>query len=555
MVDNRPAFNVSIAVRDVKDPRKVVSRLADLLEVPPQTLLAKLDQAKGRPSFKPTLLKRDLSRDAVAIVEAHKLDLPGVAITVEPMRHYLEKERASHLVGYLSEISDEELKSGRFPDKGLGDFMGKFGVEKAFESYFHGERGSRQVQVNALGQTIRTLKTVEAVPGKNVYLTLDIDLQRKAEQMLAGKVGAVVAMDPFNGHILSLASRPAFDPNVFVEGMTHEAWNLLVSNEFHPLENKAIQGQYPPGSTYKIITAMAGLEEGIINEDTGFYCPGYYKYGNRTYRCWERKGHGFVKFLDALARSCDVYFFQVGEKLGVDRLAEYAKGCGLGAPTGVNLDQEATGLVPTSLWKLKRVGEPWQGGETLSTAIGQGFNLVTPIQMVGLMAAVGNGGWRYKPLVAKRIEAVGGAQVKVAATNPLGRLPASDETLQLIRRGLVASVNRPSGTGWIARVRGIQVAGKTGTAQVVSMEEDAEDTPLEEIPLRLRDHAWFLAFAPAKQPRIAVAVVVEHGGHGSTGAGPIAREMIREYLGKLRERLKDSRSDKSLLTSQIPQFD
>ncbi len=532
MVDNRPAFNVSIILEGVKNPKEVISRLSKFLEVSPETLMAKFDKAKGWPSFRPILLKRDLSRDAVAVLEAHKLDLPGVMMTVEPMRHYIEGERAAHLVGYLSEISEEELKSERFFDKRLGDFIGKFGVEKAFESYFHGKRGSRQVEVNALGQITRSLKTVEAVPGKNIYLTLDIDLQRKTEEMLAGKVGAAVAMDPFNGHILALASSPAFDPNAFVEGMTHETWNQLVSNEFHPMGNKAVQGQYPPGSIYKVITSIAGLEEGVINDNTKYYCPGHYKYGNRTYRCWKKGGHGSLKFLDALAQSCDVFFFQVGEKLGVDRLAQYAEGCGLGVPTGIRLDKEADGLVPTSLWKLKRLGIPWQGGETLSIAIGQGFNLVTPIQMVSLVAAIANGGTRYQPVVVERIEAMHGSQVKTVTPEPLGRLPASARTMELVRTGMVRTVNKSSGTGWIARIRGVQVAGKTGTAQVIRMEEDWEKKPLEEIPFRFRDHAWFIAFAPAEHPQIAVAVLVEHGGHGSTAAGPIAREMIKTYLKK-----------------------
>ncbi len=533
MVDNRPAFNVSIVSKGVRDPKGVVSKLAAFLEVPPDTLLSKLDQARGRPSFRPVLLKRDLSRDAVAVIEAHKLDLPGVEITVEPMRHYLEGQLASHVVGYLSEISQNELKSGRYPDKRLGSFMGKFGVEKAFESYFHGERGSRQVQVNALGQVTGSLKTVEAVPGKNVFLTLDVELQRKAEEMLADKVGAVVAMDPSNGHVLALVSRPAFDPNIFVEGLTHGAWNRLVSNEFHPMGNKAIQGQYPPGSTYKIITTIAALEEGIINEDTSFYCPGQFRYGNRTYRCWKRGGHGSVKLLDALSQSCDVFFYQVGEKVGVDRLAKYANGCGLGKPTGITLDDEAPGLVPTSLWKLKRLGQPWQGGETLSIAIGQGFNLVTPVQMVSLMAAIANGGTLYKPLVVDRIETVSGGRIKTSTPKPLGRLPASERTLKLLTEGLIDAVNKHTGTGWIARIPGVRIAGKTGTSQVIRMEDDVEEKkPLEEIPFRFRDHAWFVAFAPAQEPQIAVAVLVEHGGHGSTAAGPIAREMIRAYVKK-----------------------
>ena len=530
LVDNRPRFDVSILSREAKDPKEVVRKLAELLNIPGETLLAKLVEARGTPSFKPILLSRDISRDAVATVEAHKLELPGIVITVEPIRDYVEGERASHLIGYLSEISPEELQSAAFPDNSVGDFIGKFGVEKAYELYFHGKRGIRHVEVNALGQLTRVLKTEEAQPGKNIYLTLDIRLQRIAESLLAGKVGTALAMDPSNGDILAMGVSPAFDPNAFVEGMTYESWNELVSNQFRPLENKAIQGQYPPGSIYKIVAAIAGLEEGVITEHGKLFCPGSYKYGNRTFRCWKRRGHGFMNATEALAQSCDVYFYQVGERLGVDRLAKYAEACGLGSPTGINLDREARGLVPSKGWKLDRLGVPWQGGETLSVVIGQGFNLVTPIQMLGLISAVANGGIRYKPLVIRRIEFPGGLPVKTQAPVSLGTLPASENTLRIVKKGLMDAVNKPTGTGWIARIAGVDVAGKTGTAQVVRMAEDDEDEPIESKLLRHRDHGWFIAFAPAEEPRVAVAVLIEHGGHGSTAAGPIAREMIKTYL-------------------------
>ena len=531
LVENRPSFNVSIVPREAKKPKRVVHKLAELLHIPPETLFAKLAEVRGAGSFKPVLLRRDVSRDVVAIIEAYKLDLPGIVITVEPTRHYVEAKRASHLVGYLGEINSEELKRGCFPDNRIGDFIGKFGVEKACEPYFHGKRGEQQIEVNALGQLTRVLKTDEAMPGKNIYLTLDIGLQRKAEALLSGKVGTAVAMDPSNGHILAMASSPAFDPNAFVEGMTYESWNDLASNEFRPMENKAVQGQYPPGSTYKIVTAIAGLEEGVITEDTRFFCPGYYRYGDRTFRCWKRGGHGFMNITDALAQSCDVFFYQVGEKLGVDRLAIYAKACGLGLATGIDLDKEAKGLVPTSGWKLIRMGVPWQGGETLSVAIGQGFDLVTPIQMLSLISTVANGGIRYKPLVVRRIESSDGSLVKKQVPVPLGRLSVSEKTLQIIKKSLMDAVNKPIGTGWIARIPGVDVAGKTGTAQVVRIEEDNKEKPVDSIDRHLRDHAWFIAFAPAEEPRVAVAVLMEHGGHGSKAAGPIAREMIRTYLG------------------------
>jgi len=529
LVDNRPAFNISIVSREAKNPEEVIRKLAELLHVDPEPLLTSLVEARGLYSFRPVLLERDVSRDAVAIIEAHHLDLPGIMVTVEPKRHYIEGARASHLLGYLGEISREELKGGAFADNKVGDFIGKFGVEKACEPYFHGRRGWQQVEVNAFGRVTRVLKTKEALPGNNIYLALDIALQRMAESLLSDKVGTVVAMDPSSGHVLAMAGSPAFDPNAFVEGMTHASWDELVSNRFRPMENKAIQGQYPPGSTYKIVAAIAGLEEGVITERTRLFCPGSYRYGGRTFRCWKRDGHGFMNVVDALAKSCDVFFYQVGEKVGVDRLAEYAEACGLGSSTGIELDGEATGLVPTSGWKLRRIGVPWQGGETLSVVIGQGFNLATPMQILSLISAVANGGVRYKPLVVSRIESPEGSLVKKQEAVPLGELPVSQQRLQLIRKGLFDAVNKPTGTGWGGRIPGVGVAGKTGTAQVVEMLEDEEASD-EKRSFFLRDHAWFIAYAPAEEPKVAVVVLIEHGGHGSTAAAPIAREMIKAYL-------------------------
>jgi penicillin-binding protein 2 len=277
---------------------------------------------------------------------------------------------------------------------------------------------------------------------------------------------------------------------------------------------------------------MAGLEEALITRRTKIYCGGDYEYGDRVFRCWKKDGHGYMGIKSALAQSCDVFFYHVGEWLGVDRLARYARACGLGEPTGINLGNEARGLVPTSEWKLKRTGVPWRGGETLSVAIGQGFDLVTPMQMVSLTAAVANGGTRLKPLVVSRILGPDGALVKEQAPVPLGKLPASKKTLEIIRGGLIDAVNKRSGTGWIARVPGIAVAGKTGTAQVVAKgEDDDKDNRVEPQILRHRDHAWFVAFAPGEDPKIAVVVMIEHGEHGSRTAGPIAKKVIQTYLG------------------------
>jgi len=338
-------------------------------------------------------------------------------------------------------------------------------------------------------------------------------------------------MDPSTGHVLAMAGSPAFDPNAFVEGMTYQLWDELISNQFRPMENKAIQGQYPPGSTYKIVAAIAGLEEKVISEHTKLFCPGEYRYGDRSFRCWKRRGHGWMNLEQAIAQSCDVYFYQVGERLGIDRLAKYAKACGLGSPTGIELDKEARGLVPTSDWKLSRVGVPWQGGETLSVVIGQGFNLATPMQMLSLISAVANDGQRYKPLVVSRIESPDGLFVKEQEPVLLGKLPVSEYGLHLIQGGLYDAVNKPGGTAWRSRIPGVGMAGKTGTSQVVAMPEDDEKVSEKDIILRHRDHAWFVAYAPFKNPQIAVAVLVEHGGHGSSGAAPLAKEIIEKYLG------------------------
>ncbi|MBU0987539.1 MAG: penicillin-binding protein 2, partial [Proteobacteria bacterium] len=412
-----------------------------------------------------------------------------------------------------------------------GDYIGKFGIEKIFESFLQGKRGGRQVEVNVMGRVVRNLKTVDAQPGQNLYLTIDLRVQKKAEALLKGVAGAVAAMDPQTGQILALASSPSFDQNIFVDGMSHEQWDALVSNPLRPLANKVIHGEYPPASTFKIITAIAGLEEGVIDKNTTFYCPGYYKYGNRVYRCWKPAGHDSVNVIKALAESCDVYFYQVGQKLGIDRLSMYAIASGLGSPTGIDLDHEAAGLIPTAEWKKRRTGVAWQGGETLSVAIGQGYDLATPLQMLVLTSAVANGGKMYKPLILKSVYSPEGSVILESKKQLVGKLPVSKKTLEIIKEGLKEVVNNPKGTAWIAHVEGLDISGKTGTAQVVGRSKE-RGLSEEELSDRLKSHAWFVAYAPSVDPKIAVSVIVEHGGHGSSAAAPIAREVIKTYFGQ-----------------------
>ena len=530
LVDNRPSFDVSIILKDARPVKETINKLSRYIKFPADELSMKIASKKDISFYKPVLLKQDIGRDTMAVLEVHKYELPGIDVNVMPRRHYINRQSAAHLIGYLGEINPGELSSGKFPGCRQGDLIGKYGVEKAYESFLRGKRGGRQVEVNAVGQVIKVLSTVDSNPGYNYYLTIDQAVQEKAEALLEGVIGAAVAMEPATGQILALVSNPSFDQNSFGTGMSQEQWDSLTSDPLKPLTNRVVQGEYAPASTYKIVTAIAGLEEGIIDENTTFTCPGYYKFQNREYRCWKRAGHGTMSIVKALAQSCDVFFYNVGQRVGVDRLAWYAKECGLGSKTGINLDHEMLGLIPTAAWKKRRFGIEWQEGETLSIAIGQGFNLVTPLQMVTLISAVANGGTRYRPEILKHIETAEGKIVKEAEPLKIGRLPVSSKTLELVKQGLWEVVNYEKGTARGARIHGFDVSGKTGTGQVISRKED-EDESEEELPDHLKPHAWFVAYAPSENPEIAVAVMVEHGEHGSGTAAPVAREMIKTYLG------------------------
>lgn len=530
LVDNRPSFDLNIILKDAKPVDQTLAKLAGYTGFPLAELKKNIKNFKRVPGYKATLLKSDIGRDMLAIVEAHKYDLPGVDVGVVPLRNYIHPQNASHLLGYLGQINPDELKSRAHAGYKSGDYLGKFGVEKTYENFLRGNGGGRQVEVNATGQVIRVLETVDPQAGNNLYLTIDQKLQELAEDLLKDKAGSVVAMDPTTGEILVMASSPSFDQNEFVSGLSHEKWKSLISNPFRPMANKAIQAEYPPASTYKIVTAMAGLMEGVIDENTTFHCPGFYKFGDRIFRCWKKAGHGKMNVVQALTESCDVFFYHVGEELGVDRLAQYAKACGLGKPTGIDLANESKGLIPTKAWKKSRIGEKWYKGETLSLAIGQGYNLVTPLQMLVLTAAVGNMGIRYKPIIIKKLVSAEGQIIFQQKPVQLGKLPASPEVLEIIRQGLWAVVNSKKGTAKRSRIAGIEMSGKTGTAQVVRRVKNGSAD--DQVADHHKDHAWFVAYAPSENPKIAVVVIVEHGEHGSSTAAPIAKRLIETFLSK-----------------------
>ncbi len=530
LVDNRPAFDLTIVLEDAKPLATTLERLAELTGDSCEDLAATIEKAGRSAFYKPLVLKRDITRDLLAVVEAHQFDLPGIHIDIEPTRNYIYKKTAAHLIGYLGEINKEELASGKFPNVRSGDSIGRYGVEKSFEADLQGKRGGHQVEVDVNGRVIKILKTVEPVSGKDLILTMDLALQQKAETLLGENDGAVVALDPSNGDVLVMASSPSFDQNDFIGGISNKKWQILRDDPGKPMNNKTIQAEYPPASTYKIITALAGLEEKVIDRNSTFFCPGFYKFGNRRYHCWNKYGHGNLNVVDAIAQSCDVFFYQTGEKVGVDALARYAHGSGLGRLTGIRLAHEHPGLIPTSAWKKKRFKEPWQAGETLSISIGQGFNLVTPLQMAVFISAIGNNGTLYRPRLVKSVQDAKGQVIREIEPEIAGGLPASKANLAIVRQGLLDVVHGNRGTARHIRLPGVQIAGKTGTAQVFSRKA-GEKFDNKKLKRTLQDHAWFVCYAPAQDPKIAIAVIIEHGEHGSSAAAPVAKELIHAYLG------------------------
>ncbi len=531
LVDNRPSYDLYVVPEEVQDLEELLERLSRLAGLGAEEAERKLDEASLRYPFRPICLKRDLSRDELAKVETHRFNLPGVIIKVAPQRHYINGTFASHLIGYLGEINENQLNSGKYTDSKPGDLIGKSGVEWKWQRDLNGVRGGAQVEVDATGRKIRVMARKTPVPGENVCLTIDKDLQAVAEKALAGKSGAIVAMDPNNGEILALASGPSFDPNLFVGGIDRASWEGIVLSGDFPLQDRALSGQYPPGSVFKIVVALAGLEEGIIDPEEELVCTGIYYLGRRGYRCWKKYGHGTVSLHRALVESCDVYFYDMGRRLGIDKISEYAMRFGLGKRTGFDPVHEKAGLIPTRDWKLKRWGVPWQGGETLSTAIGQSFVLVTPIQMAAFVSAVFNGGIVYRPQVTKWVGKSETEKIHEFAPVVTGKIGIKQEHLEFVKNALIGVVNEPHGTGGRARMKEVTVAGKTGTSQVISLKKEEEFESEKDIPVRFRDHAWFVAVAPAENPRIAVAIVVEHGGHGGSAAAPIAGQLIKAYLG------------------------
>lgn len=539
MVDNRPSFDVLYMPTKGFDPDNLVQKMKDIYKT------KSLDYSSGQPfprtlkPYLPVRLEKNVSMEKVALVETNAVDLPGVYVDVTPIRLYVDGEIIAPIIGYTGEVSKEELeRSG--DDYLSGDITGKHGIEKILDAYIRGRRGNELVEVNAFGKVIKNLGRIDPSAGANVVLTIDARLQKAAWDAFEGKAGAAVVMDPRDGSILAMVSLPSFDPNLFNSGIARDEWSKLYRNPLNPLSNRAISGQYPPGSTYKLIVAAAALEEGVITPETRIHCSGSFELGNRSYRCWKKHGHGSVNLHQALVGSCDVYFYTVGKMLGVDRIARYARKFGLGSPTGIELFHERKGLVPTKEWKLARLKEPWQLGETISISIGQGFNLTTPLQLAQAYSALANGGTRWRPHLVRRIELSDGSVVKEFLPEKMGALELHPQTMEILHRGLWGVVNEPGGTGAAARVANADVCGKTGTSQVIGLPQNDKARRQKKIAAFHKDHALFVCYAPMKNAEIAIAVVAENAGGGGAVAAPIARKIMSAYFeGQKKEKAQN----------------
>ena len=517
LVTNRPGFSVSLLPLTAPISDDVIARLSDLLKVPTDEIKTKI---AGHSGFNPIRIKTDVTPDIVSIIEEQKSQYPGVVIEVTPIRDYILKQEGAHTFGYVSEINDTELEKMKDEGYKSGDIIGKFGIEKIYDKELRGENGGQQVEVDVSGKPVQILGRKEPVPGDDLELTIDIKLQQAAEKavdeqltQIGAHAAAAVVMNPQTGEILAMVSRPAFDPNLFAHGISSKDWNQLNNNPYHPMDNKTITGEYPPGSTFKIVTGTAALTEGVVTPDEQIFDSGHHwiiPKGNA-----DGEALGWLNFRSALAHSDNVYFYEMGNRLGIDRLEKYARMFGLGAKTGIDLPYEASGLVANRRYKEKNFDDgEWYLSETFDAAIGQGFNLVTPLQAAMVMGEIAADGKRYKPHVVNRIIAPDGSVDKDFQPELLSQLDVPEEDIKLVQDGL-HDVTKYGTAASSFRGFTVDIAGKTGTA------ENSQG----------RDHGWFVAYGPFDNPNVVVAVIVENGGYGSQSAVPIGRKILEAAFG------------------------
>jgi penicillin-binding protein 2 len=531
IAENRENYRALLIAEQAPDVERTLDTLTRLIQLSEYDRRRILREIRRRRSFVPVTVRENLDWQEVSRIEVNAPDLPGIVIDVGQSRVYALGERGAHLLGYVAAVSEKE--QGDDPLLELPGFrIGKSGVEKEYDIKLRGKAGSSQLEVNAVGRVIRELDRQEGQPGHDIHLTIDLALQNFAIDKLQDmKSAAAVVMDVNSGEVLALASVPGFDPTAFNTGLSRSDWQSIVSDPYAPLTNKAVSGQYAPGSTFKMVVALAALESGAISPDQRVFCRGHTQLGNARFHCWKKGGHGWVDMRGAIQHSCDVYFYEAARRAGIDRIAEMANRFGLGDATGIDLPGERAGLIPTRKWKKGAVGVAWQKGETLVAGIGQGFVLATPLQLAVMTARLANGRLKVKPHLVRQPE---GGKVPAEARK-FDALGVSAESLRVVVDGMNAVSNNRQGTAYRARIEeeGWEMAGKTGTAQVRRISKHERDTRVlknEERPWKERDHALFVAFAPVHAPRYAIAVVVEHGGGGSAVAAPIARDILRETL-------------------------
>ena len=524
LANNVPSFGLYVTLEDVKDRRALIESLVKMVGLDETTVRKKLSERGSR--LLPRKVKDGLTLREAALIESHRLDLPGVTVRAESQRNYPHGLTAAHLLGYVGEVSSDQLEKSEYAELHLGSIIGQYGVERTYDRFLRGRAGQKTVEVDAMGHEKRTVEVGKPMAGDDLYLTIDARLQALAEQLLGEESGAIIAVETTTGDVLAMASRPVFDPNVLSRELTAKQWEKIVQDEGHPLTNRATQGQYPPGSTFKIIVAAAGLETGTVNTTTKVRCMGGFPFGGRVYRDWKAGGHGVMDVVDAIVDSCDVFFYTIGQRLGIDTIAEYADRFGLGHETGVELPSERSGIVPSTAWKTRARNEIWLPGETISAAIGQGYTTVTPMQMAMVMASVAGNGETFRPRVVRSIKERATGQVLDLPSVPRPKLALKPETYELLHESLEGVVTR--GTAGRARSALVRIAGKTGTAQTAALKDDRRKG--EDVPKKLRDHAWFVSYAPAEEPQIAVAVLVENMGHGGSWAAPMAKQMIEAYV-------------------------
>lgn len=505
VVGNRPSYNVFVIPQELENSARTLSRVGEFFDISPKEMFAMVEREYRAP-FIPVLIKEDIGKRKAIQLQEETVSLPGVMVEASPQREYYFQDTACHILGHVGAIDERELKRLKGYGYQIKDRIGKSGLEKSYDSYLRGEHGGMQLEVNNKGYLIKSLGKKTALSGKSLFLTIDIELQRFAERFFSDRDGACIIMDPRNGEILALVSSPGFDPNIFVNKSGQGVIKKLLRRKDYPMLNRAISCLYPPGSVFKPVVAIAALEKHRIRVNDRFVCKGEYLLGGNTFRCWDEDGHGSQDVHEGLKNSCNCFFYQAGRLVGVDDIATFATKFGYGMPTGIDLPGEATGLVPNRLWKRIKKRQTWFEGDTVNFAIGQGYLLVTPMQVARMIAAIANGGNLVEPYIVKRIE---GVEIAAVRSRYAG---ISKETLAVIKDGLRKVVEDEWGTGARASVKGLRIAGKTGTA---------------ENPIGV-SHAWFSGFSPIDQPLLTVTVFIEHGGKGGAGASELAGTIFNE---------------------------